>query len=102
MKIDGDKPSIRTDQSDAADRPERTASPPPSPAVPPTSTGRADQILLSPDVQLVRTAIDAAIQTPAVRSEVVDRMRALMVKGGLGTDASRLADAIIETWLNTL
>lgn len=102
MKIDGDKPSLRTDQPDATDRSERTATPPSGPGVPPTSTGRADQVLLSPDVQLVRTAMDTAAHTPDVRGDAVDRMRALLANGGVGTDAGRLADAIIDSWLNTL
>ena len=101
MKIDGDKPSIRTGQPDPADRSDRTANPPTGPAAPPTPVGRGDQVQLSPDLQLVRTAVDAAAQVPAVRGDVVDRMRALLAQGGVGSDASRLADAMIDSWLNT-
>ena len=102
MKIDGDKPSAPTGQADPAERPDRTANQSSGAGTTVTPSARSDQIQLSPDVQLVRRAVEAATQTPTVRREAVERMRALLAQGDVGTDASRLANAIIETWLNSL
>ena len=95
MKIDGDRVGI---QSGGTDRSER-ASDSPQAGKPVTSTGRGDQVQLSPDVQLARAAVETAQSLPAARPELVERMRALVAQREVGADASRLAEAIIDRWL---
>ena len=100
MKIDGDKlPSLNglTEPADRADKVSSQNQPSAAPSDPP----RGDQIHLSADWQLVRTALDSASRAPASRGEVVERMRRLVAEGRVGNDPARLADAIIDTWLNS-
>lgn len=61
-----------------------------------TPLAQADQLTLSPEAQLLKAAVDTAAGDPAVRSDIVERMRALLEQGGVGDDASRLADAMID------
>ena len=65
---------------------------------PPAAVG-ADQVTVSPEARLLQIATDRASEAPAVRSELVERMRALMAEGKIGADATALADAIIDNWL---
>jgi anti-sigma28 factor (negative regulator of flagellin synthesis) len=37
---------------------------------------------------------------PAVRTELVEKMRALLADGKIGTDADQLADSLIDDVLN--
>jgi flagellar biosynthesis anti-sigma factor FlgM len=60
-----------------------------------------DQVRLSNDVQFVQAATAAAHQAPEVRQDVVERMRALLQAGQIGNDPERLADALIDSWIDT-
>jgi flagellar biosynthesis anti-sigma factor FlgM len=60
-----------------------------------------DQVRLSDDVQFVQAATAAARQAPEIRRDVVDRMRALLNAGEIGNDPGRLADAMIDSWIDT-
>ena len=57
-----------------------------------------DAVTLSDDAKLMRTAMHAAGQTPDIRQDVVERMRAALDKGDIGNDPGVLADALINNW----
>jgi flagellar biosynthesis anti-sigma factor FlgM len=65
------------------------------------ATGVQDRMRLSPDAQLLQTALVASTQAPDVRADVVERMRALLAEGKVGHDLARLADALIDNWTKT-
>jgi flagellar biosynthesis anti-sigma factor FlgM len=95
MKIENDKPNPLTGQTESLA--------PPAPAPPSTTAGKtaagqskADQLTLSPEAQLLKAAADAATGDPAVRAELVEKMRALLVDGKIGTDADQLAESLID------
>jgi flagellar biosynthesis anti-sigma factor FlgM len=58
-----------------------------------------DRIALSPDVELLGTALQAAAQAPDVRQDVVERMRQKLEAGTVGNDTTALADRIISQLL---
>jgi flagellar biosynthesis anti-sigma factor FlgM len=60
----------------------------------------ADQVSVSAGAKLANSAIDAAKNASDVRSEVVDRAKALLASGKLGSNPERLADAIINGLLS--
>jgi flagellar biosynthesis anti-sigma factor FlgM len=94
MKIENDKPNPLTGQADALS--------PIAPGAAPASTNTsapvnaADQLTLSAEAQLLKAATDAAAGDPAVRTELVEKMRALLADGKVGTDADSLADSLID------
>jgi anti-sigma28 factor (negative regulator of flagellin synthesis) len=55
---------------------------------------------VSSDAQLLTSAINATNQVPAVRTELVERLRQKLNAGELGKDSARLADRIIDDLLN--
>jgi flagellar biosynthesis anti-sigma factor FlgM len=62
-----------------------------------TPSAQTDQVTLSADARLLlKAATDATAGEPAIRMDVIERMRALLNEGKLGNDAARLADAIID------
>jgi flagellar biosynthesis anti-sigma factor FlgM len=98
MKIDSyNSGSI---QGPAADRADANAGRATADAGMPAAAG-SDHVRLSNDVQLVKAATAAAQQTPDVRQDVVDRMKALLDQGQIGNDANRLAGALIDSWTQT-
>jgi len=99
MKIENDKPNPLTGQADPLSPAAPTGSTPAS------NTGSAapattDQLTLSSEAQLLKAAADAATGDPAVRTELVEKMRALLADGKIGTDADQLADSLIDDVLN--
>ena len=98
MKIEGDPCRIQPGAPDLLGRP-ATAPSPGRPSGGPI--GRADRLEISEHAQMVRAAVETATSLPAIRQGVVEQMRALLDGGHLGTDASRLADALIYRWLTT-
>jgi anti-sigma28 factor (negative regulator of flagellin synthesis) len=54
---------------------------------------------LSGDAALRATALKAANDAPAIRTELVDQMREKLAAGRIGHDAGALADAIIDDQL---
>jgi flagellar biosynthesis anti-sigma factor FlgM len=58
-----------------------------------------DRVEMSPDRQLVATATQAALDSPAVRPAAVERARQALDNGTLGQDADRLADRILGSLL---
>jgi anti-sigma28 factor (negative regulator of flagellin synthesis) len=96
MRIRNDGPNLPTERSGEAELAidQGTSSPRASHTPPAT-----DQLELSPNVQVLRTALDEAAGTPEIREDLVRRMQALNDRGELGRDAGKLADAIIDNWL---
>jgi flagellar biosynthesis anti-sigma factor FlgM len=95
MKIENDKPNPLTGQTDPLSPAAPAGSTPASNAVPAPAT-TTDQLTLSPEAQLLKAAADAAAGDPAVRTELVEKMRALLADGKIGTDADQLADSLID------
>ena len=97
MKIDGYNTGAiqgQTDRTDGAvSRGTREAGTP-------ASEG-SDKVRLSSDAQFVQAATAAAHQAPEIRQDLVARMRALLDAGEVGSDPARLADALIDSWVET-
>ena len=94
MKIENDKPNPLTGQADAL-TPTTSAGAAPTGKTAPAQS-QADQLTLSPEAQLLKTAADAVAGDPAVRTELVEKMRALLAEGQIGTDADALAESLID------
>ena len=56
----------------------------------------SDHFTPSSDVRVLQAAIEQAAVGPAVREDVVTRMRGLLDRGEIGQDPMRIADAIID------
>jgi flagellar biosynthesis anti-sigma factor FlgM len=95
MKIENDKPNPLTGQTDPL-APAASAGPAPSQAKASTPASGTDQLTLSAEAQLLKAATEAASGEPVVRTELVEKMRALLAEGKVGTDADSLADALID------
>lgn len=80
-----------TERTQAASRTERSGRP---------TEARADRVELSPDARLMETAVKAVEKSPAVRQDVVERVRAKLAAGEVGNDPVRLADRIIDNLLS--
>jgi flagellar biosynthesis anti-sigma factor FlgM len=65
-----------------------------------TATDRRDRVEVSPDAQLLKTALDEAQKSPAIRTELVERLREKLNAGELGKDAGKLADRLIDDLLD--
>jgi flagellar biosynthesis anti-sigma factor FlgM len=98
MKVDnsGRGPNLPLDRADETAR-TSGAGVPKAPQSQPSTV--EDRLTLSPDAQAAQAAAALPEVEPAVRQELVDRMRQLLDKGELGQDADRLADAILNRWL---
>jgi flagellar biosynthesis anti-sigma factor FlgM len=59
-----------------------------------------DRVEVSKDAQLMTSALKAANDAPAIRHDVVERMRKLLESGELGKDSGKLADALIDHMIN--
>lgn len=96
MKIRNDGLNLPADRSGEADR---VANQGPGAARAPQAPAATDQIELSPEAQVLKTALDQVKGEPDIRQDLVRRMQALNDRGELGRDAGKLADAIIDSWL---
>jgi hypothetical protein len=78
-----------------------TSADPVRPGTDPRARVGGDGVTLSHDLRLAHEAIAAANVSSNVRSDVVERARALLESGSLGADLDRLAgrmiDALIES-----
>ncbi len=97
MKIRGDNPDIQTGGTVGS---EAVSLPVSSSRAGGAAAGADDSLELSADAQLLRAALDAATATPTIRSEVVERTRALLQQHRLGADAAALADAMIRALMH--
>ena len=95
MKIENDKPNPLTGPTDGLGS---TAPIGPASASNKGSspTNQGDQLTLSAEAQLLKAAADAAAGDPGVRTELVEKMRALLTEGQIGTDADQLAESLID------
>lgn len=60
----------------------------------------ADSVEVSNDARLVSTALLEASRAPAIRPDVVERAKAKLAAGEVGTDAYRLADRMIDALIS--
>ena len=96
MKINGDTPSVLTGATDQLGKtPELTTTSASTKSE--AAGGQGDQLTLSSDARVMQAAAEQAQQTPAIRQDVVDRMRELMDRGEIGNDAVFEVIVITET-----
>ncbi len=60
------------------------------------ATSGGDALTLSPEAQFLKTLSEQSAGAPAIRQDVVDRMKALLDAGQVGNDPGALADALID------
>ena len=60
---------------------------------------KRDRVEVSSDAQLLTAAHDAAQKAPAIRTELVERLKQKLNSGELGKDANKLADRLIDDLL---
>ena len=96
MKIDSNRPNL--DQA-ALQRLERAAAEASKQAAS-GKTGTSDTVQVSADAALANDAVKAVNDSPDVRADLVERMRALLAAGELGNDAGALADSLIDSMLD--
>jgi flagellar biosynthesis anti-sigma factor FlgM len=94
MKINNDGTGALTNAADAIAR--TKAEPQGQAEKSRASNAGSDALKLSPEAQLLKTLSEQASGSPAIRQDVVDRMKALLDAGKVGNDADALADAIID------
>jgi len=93
MKVEGNAPNISTDAT-TTERVEVTRTHHHRHASHVDASG--DHVQVSSDAQLAATAVDAAKQAPDIRTDKVERAKALLADGTLGQDAGKLADSLID------
>ena len=57
---------------------------------------QADRVEVSSDATLINSAVQAANETPAIRSDKVEAAKKALADGTLGADAGKLAEALID------
>jgi flagellar biosynthesis anti-sigma factor FlgM len=98
MKIEGNGPHL---ESVAAQRTDRVTI---GRAKVGPGTGSAqdtDRVQVSESATLAASARRAADETPDIRRDLVEKMRAKLAAGDVGTDAERLADRMIDHLLES-
>lgn len=95
MKIDRNLSTHDTQAADGTRRTSteatsRTGGPAPAPGA-----GK-DRVELSGDAALFAAAVRAADEAPAVRTDLVEKMRKKLQDGQLGADPLKLADAMLD------
>lgn len=98
MKIDGNRPAHDTSATDGTRRTGKDAGVPQGSGVAPAAAA-GDRVELSGDAALRAAALKAANAVPAIRTELVERLREKLTAGQIGNDAGALADAIIDDQL---
>jgi flagellar biosynthesis anti-sigma factor FlgM len=95
MKINPNDTNGLTGALDPAVRPANTRGS--EAGKPSTTLASGDQLSISPEARLLQVAQDA--EQPAIRQDLVERARKAMEAGKVGNDASSLANAIIDDWI---
>jgi flagellar biosynthesis anti-sigma factor FlgM len=98
MKIEGNRPTHDTQATDGTRRAGKDAGLRQGTGVGPTFPA-SDRVELSDEVALRAAAFKAASDTPAIRTELVDKIREKLNAGKVGNDAGALADAILDDLL---
>jgi flagellar biosynthesis anti-sigma factor FlgM len=96
MKIDGNRPAHDTQAADGPRRTEKDAGVRPGAGA---AAPAGDRVELSGDAALRTAALKAAMDAPAIRTDLVDRLRDRLNAGQVGTDSHKLAEAIIDDLL---
>jgi flagellar biosynthesis anti-sigma factor FlgM len=98
MKIDG---KAYTQDTEATEASKRTAldNGVKRAATDKTPAASRDRVEVSEDAKLLTAAIDAAKNTPDVRTELVERMKQKLNAGEIGNDSGKLADKMIDDLL---
>jgi flagellar biosynthesis anti-sigma factor FlgM len=94
MRIYGHQPSLDTEAARRTDATRKTDAM--SGDKPVHVQRSADTVEVSADARLLTDAMKAASDAPAIRQDVVDRMRRVLASGELGQDSTRLADRVID------
>jgi len=98
MKIDGHHPASDTQATDGTRRAGTDGSVRKGGSVA-SSASSSDRVELSGDAALLTAARKAAEEGTGIRSHLVEQMRQKLHAGKVGTDAGRLADAILDDFL---
>ena len=98
MKIDGYRPAQDTEATDASRRTAADQGVKRSGAERPAAS-KSDRVEVSEGAQLLASAISAANEAPAVRTDLVERLRQKLNAGEIGNDSARLADRLIDDLL---
>jgi flagellar biosynthesis anti-sigma factor FlgM len=98
MKIEGTRPNL---ESVAAQRTDRTGTGRVKDAPAGVPEQGTDRVQVSQDAALAAAAKRAADQAPDLRQDLVERMRAKLAAGEIGTDPERLADRLIDHLLGS-
>jgi flagellar biosynthesis anti-sigma factor FlgM len=100
MKIDGKQYTQQAQDTEATEATRKAAADAAAKrAASTTTTASKDRVEVSPDAQLLTSALAAAQNAPEVRTELVERMRQKLNAGEIGNDAGKLADRMIDDLL---
>lgn len=97
MKIEGNRPNIDPTATDATQRLGADQQSRVNRAAGRQATG--DTIEVSADAKLLAQAIKTAENTPAIRSDLVERMKEKLAAGEVGNDPGSLADRLLDDLL---
>src|SRR5690242_17713905 len=99
MKIEGNRQTQDTQATEQSQRTNADVAAKRS-ATDKTQTTSTDRVEMSADAQLMTSALNASQKTPAIRTELVERLREKFNAGEIGNDSGRLADRLIDDLLN--
>ena len=92
MRVEGHRPNVEAQAAQRLDPAKPAQAGKSSRPVDPTE----DHLRLSPDAEFVLTATRAVEKIPAIRQDLVERVRQKLADGQLSADPGRLADRIID------
>ena len=95
MKIDGNRPSHDAQATDGTRRSGKDGGVRQGHGIGP-ATSSGDRVELSGDAALRASALKAALDAPAIRTELVEQMKQKLNAGKIGQDAGALADAMLD------
>ena len=98
MKIEGSIPNL---ESVAAQRMDLVSTDRAKQAHSAVTSQGSDRVQVSGDAALAAKARRLADETPDIRHDLVERMRAKLAAGEIGKDAERLADRMIDDMLGS-
>lgn len=98
MKIEGNGPNLESVAAQRTDRVNLSRGKYPAGT---GSTQDTDRVQVSENAALAATAKKAADESPDIRMDLVERMRAKLAAGDVGKDAERLADRMIDHLLDS-
>jgi negative regulator of flagellin synthesis FlgM len=96
MKIQAERPDDLAQASQAGTERNRVRN---EPAPTGDRSNPSDRVDVSPDAQLLNSAVKAANDAPEIRADVVAAAKQKLLSGELGANADRLADRMIDHML---